>query len=217
MRLLVYALASRGTPPVRLAGVRGERLETIRIGSIDAIAGAVSAVPRSTARTLRHYDHVVRAVWARRSAVLPARFGTVMRDRRELALVVGARRESLQRQLALVRNRAQMTVRVVEGATGKGAREKGADPLQARSGAEYLRARAGRYEIAALAPVRAAVRRWIRAEKVEKRGSVATVYHLVPRAAAPAYRSAAERAAASAQISVHLSGPWPPYAFAESW
>jgi hypothetical protein len=50
---------------------------------------------------------------------------------------------------------------------------------------------------------------------VEKRASIATVYHLVPRASAGAYRRALARAAAAEGVRVVISGPWPPYAFAD--
>jgi hypothetical protein len=50
---------------------------------------------------------------------------------------------------------------------------------------------------------------------VETRASIATVYHLVPRASAEAYRRALARHAADAGVRVVISGPWPPYAFAD--
>jgi hypothetical protein len=49
---------------------------------------------------------------------------------------------------------------------------------------------------------------------VEHRGGVSTIYHLVPAAAAHAYRRTAERAAAAAGVPAVVTGPWPPYAFA---
>ena len=62
--------------------------------------------------------------------------------------------------------------------------------------------------------VRLAVRRWVRDERVEKRMNVATVYHLIPRASAPAYQRALRSAAAGSGLRVLVSGPFPPYAFA---
>jgi hypothetical protein len=56
----------------------------------------------------------------------------------------------------------------------------------------------------------------VRDERVEKRERVATVYHLVPRASAEAYRRAIDRAAAAARLQVIVSGPWPAYAFVDA-
>jgi hypothetical protein len=67
-------------------------------------------------------------------------------------------------------------------------------------------------------PLRTAVARWVRAERVERldRGRLAgSLYHLIPRGGASAYRRAIERAALEAGVTMVVSGPWPPYAFAE--
>jgi hypothetical protein len=88
------------------------------------------------------------------------------------------------------------------------------EPGKARpTGTAYLKARAAERDVPEFAPVRAVVRRWVRDERVEKRGRLASVYHLVPRGAAPAYRRALEAAAAAAGLRIVVSGPWPPYAF----
>jgi hypothetical protein len=71
--------------------------------------------------------------------------------------------------------------------------------------------------VPAFAPLRAAVRRWIRDERVEKHDRVASIYHLVPRGSIDRYTSAIERAAREAGVRMIVSGPWPPYAFADIW
>lgn len=230
MSLLVYGIAARGAdmPPMR--GVNGERLQMTRIGALDVLVGEVRTPPRPSARTLRRYDRILRSIWERRSAVLPARFGTVMRDPAELESTVRARRQTLGRQLAIVRDRAQMTVRLVaaldEGSgvrgQGSGIRDRGSDGAGANRsrGRRYLeaRARASRLDhVPEVVAVREAVQRWVRAERIEGRAGVATVYHLVPRSAVARYLNAAGRAAAFPHVTVHISGPWPPYAFSESW
>jgi hypothetical protein len=53
----------------------------------------------------------------------------------------------------------------------------------------------------------------VRDERVEKRAGIASVYHLIPRASAEAYRATLTRAAADARLGVLLTGPWPVYAF----
>jgi hypothetical protein len=90
----------------------------------------------------------------------------------------------------------------------------------APTGSDYLRARAAaaarEREVAGFEPIRSAVRRWIRDERVEKHARIASVYHLIPRASVGPYRSAASRAASATGTHSVISGPWPPYAFA-SW
>ena len=63
-------------------------------------------------------------------------------------------------------------------------------------------------------PIREVLTRWVRDERVERRDTVATVYHLIPRGSATAYRAALGRAAAASATRVIVSGPWAPYAFA---
>lgn len=226
--LLVYALAGRGAGRIGVRGIAGEPLRAVHVGAIDALVGRVSRIPKPTEHNLRTHGRVLSALWRRTPALLPARFGTSVADVAELDLIVGTREKTLRRQLRSVRNRAQMTVRMVQG---EGGREKGAmsrhpsseaGPADSGSpGRSYLHARVADAQraraVPGFAPLRQAVKTWVRAERVEKRGSVATIYHLVPRGSADRYRAALERAAADAEVRMLVSGPWPPYAFADTW
>lgn len=89
------------------------------------------------------------------------------------------------------------------------------------AGTAFLR---GRAESAARArrvpgfePMQAAVGRWVRDERVERRAGVTTVYHLIPRRSAGPYQRALVRAAGVVDRRLHVTGPWPPYAFVEVW
>jgi len=241
----VYAIVAPAAAAPRIRGLRGEQLQRVAFPHADAIVGRLSSAPRATSPTLRRYDEVVRALTARYPAILPARFGTCVADLAELEAVVRARREAVTHALRLVRNRVQMTVRVfrAEG-SDRDAREPDTGgpegpPLQIAAGApgsplegagtdrggrgtKYLQARAAeeaaQRDVPEFRPLRPAVNRWIRGERVERRDAgtlAASVYHLIPRAAAAAYRRALERAAHEAEVRVVVSGPWPPYAFAE--
>ena len=115
-----------------------------------------------------------------------------------------------------------MTVRLVE--TGGGVRVElpravEADgPSEASSGTAFLLSRASAGARARAVPafdvVRPAVRRWVRAERVERRKGVVSIYHLVPRGSAGAYRRALRAAATAAGTALRVSGPFPAYAFA---
>jgi len=66
-------------------------------------------------------------------------------------------------------------------------------------------------------PIRAAVQRFVKDERVEKRSGVVTVNHLVPRTAVMPYVAAVRRAASDNHLRLTVSGPWAPYAFADNW
>jgi hypothetical protein len=207
----------------------GERLRLVRQGPLAAIVGEFPRAPAPSPANLRHYDRVMRVLSARLPAVLPARFGTCFGDPDELRFVLRSRRASLARALARVRQRVQMTVRVIErpgarppaGGPGTGLPAGAAFRQEVESGTAYLRARAARAarerDVPGFEPVRKAIQRWVRDERIEKRAGVLTVYHLVPRASAATYRRAIERAAADADAQIVISGPWPAYAFADGW
>jgi hypothetical protein len=210
--LCVYALASPRAGRITVRGVAGEPLHAIRVGRIDAIVGRVRAVPPPTGRNLRRFDRMMSALWRRTPALLPARFGTASRDAAELDAMIRGREGSLRRRLAAVRNRAQMTVRLLD-------HDEAARPPreQAQTGTQYLRARQHEQAVPAFDPLRASVRRWVREERMEKRAGVASIYHLIPRGAVDRYRIAITRRAREQGVRIIVSGPWPPYAFADTW
>lgn len=196
----------------------GHRLAQLRCGPIAAIVREVAGPPAASAERLRLYERHLRELAERFPALLPARFATVM-PAGELMLVLSTRRREFQRALAHVRGRSQMTVRIVNR-HAKRRRPPGAAAVRrdaAMSGRDYLRARArdaaAQRVVPGFAPVRAAVARWVRDERVEHRNGVSTIYHLVPRASSAPYRQALQAAAAAADLPALVTGPWPPYAF----
>jgi hypothetical protein len=219
----VYAVVSGASGPVRGTGAWGEALRRVRVSGLDLVIGEVARVPRPTTAALTRYDRVVRTLIETHASVLPARFGTTAPTVDAVAAAVVDRRDALRRSLRLVRHRVQMTVRVF--ASGGGVRPRvgpGVGPhlrprVGVHSGRQFLQRRAEELQVPGTAPLRAAVKRWVRGEQTERyqRGTLlGTMYHLVPRTAASPYRAAIQRAAAAANLTVVVSGPWPPYAFA---
>jgi hypothetical protein len=219
MTLCVYAVALRPERRITLRGLDGERLRAVTVGRVSAIVGEVTRPPKATQRTVREYSEVAQLLSERLPAMLPARFGTCVQDLIELTFILQSRQQTLLRNLRDVRGRVQMTGRILQPPGPEGVAS--ASNASASSGADYLRARAAAAardkEVVGFAPVRAAVRRWIRDERVEKQGTVASVYHLVPRGQAEKYRRALEQAAQHAGLRLTVSGPWPPYAFSTSF
>jgi hypothetical protein len=221
MNVAVYALTGNAGSRVAGRGVSGERLRVVRVGAVAAIVGDVARIPAPTEAKLRAYTTLLAALATTRQSLLPVRFGTAMQDE-ELETILRARQKTLTSQLARVRGRMQMTVRIItEGAGGGGQRAGGRGQGEGKrvvSGSDYLASRAREHSASALpgfAPLNRAVARWVRDERVERRGTVATVYHLIPRAAAGRYAAAIEAAAAAEGVRLLVSGPWPPHAFGD--
>lgn len=209
--LFVYAICRPPRGGLALDGMAGEPLCVVRAGTVAAVAGWLPRAPMTSVATLRRYDAVQRALAAQLPAVLPARFGTRSDGTAELAFVLRGREASLRAALDAVRGRVQMTLR------GRLLDAEETFPGADRSsGLAYLRSLASLSQAAGLAPVLAAVARWVRAERRGRSGRVASVYHLVPRAAVQAYVHAASRAAALGGGRVVVAGPFPPYAFGEA-
>jgi hypothetical protein len=226
----IYALVSR--PPARLTlkGIAGERLRVVTVDRIGAVVGELRRAPSPSVGNLRRYAAVVDSIASRVPAILPARFGTTVTDHDELTFILRSRRSALRQRLRAVRSRAQMTIRLLgsdpgdeslRGQTPVMSRTGVRPPYGATQGTQYLQRRR---EIAARAnavpgfePIRAAVRRYIKDERIEKRGGIVTINHLVPRANAGRYRDAVERTARDNDVRLIVTGPWPPYAFADNW
>jgi hypothetical protein len=221
----VFAIVASRAAPRSFRSRAGGRLRVVRERSIAAVVNDRAGSSSPTTRTLRRYDHLMQELADRFPAILPVRFGTQMAED-ELRSILSSRRTTLGRALAHVRNRAQMTVRVVR--RNSDLEREVPDPTprlppeggsyRRLTGRDYLRsrARAGaeRRAVPGFEPVRDAVARWVRDERVEHRAGVSSVYHLIPRSSAAAYRHAAQTSAASSGITAIVSGPWPPYAFA---
>lgn len=214
--LLVYAVCRRPAGAIALAGIAGEPLAAVEADGLAAITGELARAPKASVAALRRYEGVLRQLAEGLPAVLPARFGTCMDSVEELAFVLRSRAASLRAALRDVRGRVQMTLRGVDaGAPGEA---PAADGARTRGpGAAYLQAlalaAARERTVPALAPVLAAVKRWVRVERVERSGEIVSVYHLIPRGAVDAYVRAASRAAQAEAVRVVLTGPFPPYAF----
>lgn len=223
MRLAVYGLVSPAPRRIGVAGVAGERLRIVSVGAVSAIVGDLTRAPRATEANLRKYDAVMRRLARDNAALLPVRFGTQFRDLDELSLVLQSRQPTLRRMLRHVRNRAQITIRVVVPVGEPAATPSGSPrPSGLRAtGSSYLKglaAEAARArEIPGFEPVRAAVRRWVREERIERQATVTSVYHLIPRGSVDAYRAALDRAPRTADLRIRVSGPFPPYAFTTSF
>ena len=165
----LYAVVSGADGPVRGTGAWGEKLRRIRVAGLDLVIGETARAPRPTIVALERYDAVMRRRSETHAGILPARFGTTVPALDALAAPVADRRAALRRNLRLVRHRVQMTVRVFGGRTRVRVDAAPGTTLPGRvTGRQFLQRRARDLQVPGAEPLRDAVKRWVRAERIER-------------------------------------------------
>ena len=106
--LLVYAFASELGADALGRGLSGEALEIFECGAISAVAGKVKAAPSVGPENALAFDLTMRRIFDAAPAMLPARFGSIARDRAQLESLIEDARGPLEEALELVAGRAQM-------------------------------------------------------------------------------------------------------------
>ncbi|UJR86386.1 GvpL/GvpF family gas vesicle protein [Sandaracinus amylolyticus] len=213
-----WALAVVDRAPDGLAQIDGARLEAFALDEHAAlIAAELPAMPVAGLDALRRHDAAVRALAEHVRAVLPVRFGAHASDPARLVERLRGREDALHEGLERVHDAVQVTVRAMRGPPLVFA------PIDDRDaslgpGARFLRQRARvprppRWDV-----LTASLRAHVRAERLDEgdpRFDAWRVYHLVPRAAEPAYRAELARVVAEVPDWELVAGvSSPPYAFA---
>jgi hypothetical protein len=210
--LLLYAIVARPTKRSLGVGLSRKELEVVRAGGVYVVVERRGA-PRATARSLRAYDRIVRRIAGATGAALPFRFASAVEEG-SLARLLDPARDTIARALDLVRDCVQYTLRVY----GDPAPPPEVDDRQG-PGTKWLAARLAARRVPEIAPVATATKDLVRAIRVERHDRaplLASVYHLVPRADAPAYEARVDASRRElARVRIEKTGPWPPYAFAE--
>ncbi|HLU46606.1 MAG TPA: GvpL/GvpF family gas vesicle protein [Planctomycetota bacterium] len=224
-------------------GMLGEPLRVVRCDGIFAVLGDVPRLPRPTPELLQKQDSVVRRLATCTDALLPARFGQAASSEETLLDSIRSDARDLRARLELVRGCEQMTLRFFatrldgDGATNARAGDAthGTDPVSGDDdrgpsrespGLAYLRARSTLYRsptaessLPGAAALLVRLRGVTRGEKFRKHDRaplVASVYHLVPRTSIATYMARISEARPLApSFRISMSGPWPPYAFAQ--
>jgi hypothetical protein len=218
--LHVYGIVE---PRTRCAGVGldGEQLVAIDCGGIVAVAsehaGPLGFEPNEEA--LWEHEGVLEAL-LEKGPVLPVRFGVRFADRGELRAELTPRSAQLADSLAQVRDRVEVSVRLLAREDVPGRCVRGAD-AGAGPGARYLRRRLGDRREAArklevvrtrLAPLAVAER----SRLLPRTGTPATSAFLVERRLLERFRQAAGELERELQdVALVCTGPWPPYNFVD--
>jgi len=209
------------------ASSRGISGDAVRLLQVDEFAVLVSDFDSDTVAVTREnaLDHaaVVRSVLDR-TTPLPFRFGTLVTEQ-QLRSYISARKPALQTRFALIRGCVEMSVKIirelstVSGTTGSHSKiTNGTTFLEEKRreirGSEQSAAEA--QEISTW--LHEQVKALTRDEEVTVRSSeklVVAAAHLVERDKIPQYKeTAADARKKRPELHFLLSGPWPPYSFA---
>ena len=222
--LYLYAVLAEAPAGALPSGLAGEPVRLVACEDVLAAVGDVASPPGLDAASLRAHDGSVRRLAAASSALLPARFGSVAGDERELCEALRPRLAALREGLRTVRGCEQMTLRFSRLETAAAAEAVSLPELSAAGGGpgtRYLDARRASAgdpralpEVGRVLDALAPLVRGERRERHDRPPLIASVYHLVGRDSLDDYRTAVESAARAAGVRVTTSGPWPPYAFA---
>jgi hypothetical protein len=225
MKLYVYCLAEDIAPPAEPAsGISGARVEVLNVEGFSLMVSEFegeSGVPITRDNALAHAA-VVRSV-LNEITPLPFRFGTVT-DEQRLRSYLASHQGALQTKLAHVRGCVEMSVKIIWNADqtdsdagsdsgGPGARflkEKRREILGGERRAEQAK------QVAAWLQDR--VRPLVRDEQVSLCSTeklIVAAAHLIERAATAEYRDRlSEARKMRPELHFLVSGPWPPYSFA---
>jgi len=206
--IYLYAVSDRApSPPAHVAGLDGAAVEQLEYGAVCAIFSLhAGPAPEPSAAALWAHEAVVEAL-LRDRAVLPMRFGTVLADERKLRAELADRALEFARLLDRVRDRVELSVRVIG---------EPADLTPATDGTEYLArklelTREAELVHAPLAELAEESRRG-----APRRASILSASYLLPRGGVERFvaevRGLQQR---NPSLELVCTGPWPAYSFVE--
>lgn len=187
-------------------GIDGAPLKRRRAGDFELVVSEHPGEVEPTEDAVLAHARVVEELLPLAGAVLPARFGVGFEDGASLERAVADRAAALKESLERVRGRVEVGVRVVGDST--------APP--AETGREYLEAR--QRELAAIDALHESLAaRALAATRGNSRGQlVMSGAYLVDPAGIPEFQKAVGALQSEhPQLTFALTGPWPPYSFAE--
>ncbi|HWC82066.1 MAG TPA: GvpL/GvpF family gas vesicle protein [Pseudonocardiaceae bacterium] len=219
-----YLISHRGL------GLVVSEMELSRLAELDtAESGSAELAEDSPLATLvRQHDSVVRAVFDRKP-VLPLRFGTVVADEDAAVRLLRARHDEVAEWLDRVDGQREWGVRARLPADDTPAEPPEPTPTEGISGTEYLalrqnrlaaieRSRGDRAGLAAAARDTLARQATDSARRDRLPGLLLDDAYLVATANEPAFHGEVQRLAeelGERGVTVELTGPWPPYSFAD--
>jgi hypothetical protein len=229
MKLYVYCIAEGGVRVRKLP--RGLFGASVRLLKIDDLAVLVSSYRGSADRiedAMTHHQ-VVRSI-QKQTTSLPVRFGTIVTEQ-QLRKFISMHRRAISANLSHVRGRAEMNVRMSGTITGNDVPEATKDEAQTvgpgtafllEKRSEVLREdRREQQKTTLSAWLHEKLGNLIKDERLNfvlsptQKAFLARADHLVDREHVQTYREQMAKAIAERpEIHFMVSGPWPPYSFA---
>ncbi len=218
MPLLLYCVAPESAPETALTGVGGAAVRSRTVSGLrffysDAAREAKSS--RDVVAAAQQVHAVVSDIFSR-SAVLPFRYPTTLKDEDELARLAGERGAKFSDFLKRVSGKVQMDIRLTI-ASGRGdekapAKEAGRAGQQGRA---YLERRARRQMLLSAAAEKcrqtAASADW----RIQQLGENIRCQALLPRVEVISFLERMRALELPDGINAAVSGPWPPAGFWE--
>lgn len=209
--IYVYAIGE-ATSGEGATGLDGRPVEPVTEGRLTAFVTRDIEAPSPDPGSLLAHDEVVMSLMTN-AALLPMRFGTVLRTDADVRAVIRDRTSELMRTLDRVRGRVELGVRAVW-------RDDRAEP-PAETGGDFLRAKLRRRSRARLVadevhPRLARLAAEARCSLLPRDDTPLVAAYLVERARCARFE--ADAAALGEQhpdAELVVSGPWPPYSFSE--
>jgi hypothetical protein len=226
MKLYVYCLAEGierldKTP----RGVAGTSVQIVNFEDLSAVVSVCRSDAFEVTRknALAHHE-VVRSI-TRQTTPLPARFGTLVTVQ-QLQNYISTHRPAIKAKLAHVRGRAEMNVRMIANLSGETQEPKNEDELGPGTAFLLEKRREILHEKAGIAQkeqlsgwLREKLGDLIKEEKISVNPAetviLAKADHLIERVDVQEYRTKMARAVEERpEVRFMVSGPWPPYSFA---
>jgi hypothetical protein len=213
MSLLAYAITEEDTGAIEGVGLDGRPLIAVgHEGVALVVSHQESGPPEPTPQTLLRYEEIVEQLMGRQP-ILPARFGSMLTDEDEARSAIRDRRDELRCGLERVRGAVELGIR------GSWANAPTQPP--ARSGTEYLlgqldlRRRAQR--AADLVDPLRAIARSSRVKLLPRPSVPFLAAYLVDRDRTEEFIALVRELGPDFEdIALELTGPWPPYSFAQA-
>jgi hypothetical protein len=187
----------------------GEELERVCHEGMAGVFIRREARPEASAEALWRHEQVVEDLMQDR-AVLPLRYGTILRDEGELRGVMEERTTEFAQLLDLVRGRVELAVRVLAESSADKGEEK---PASGRAYMETLarRRKSSEEAAAALEPLEGVAEA---AVKRESAGDLTRLSFLVERGRVEDFNLQLDQLRGEhPELNMTCTGPWPPYSF----
>jgi hypothetical protein len=235
MNYLLYCVFRGGRPPEAElpTGIQGKPVLVVDRNGLGAAVSEIAQIdPVPDVATVLTYEGVVEYLFGRRT-IIPMRYGCTVPDRMGLAALLDGRHKDCEALLHSLDGLAEMGIQFTastceaDPAIDSPEVQLASSQPSDRSGVSYLLAKQQHYDSAdrvaearnqlVTTVCRALSGQFVR-HKVERPASrhrVVSIYFLVPRGSVESFREASRRCLEDRLTKLVVSGPWPPYNFAD--